>query len=110
GSLRVVVRPGDVVARTRRQDLDIVLRHQPLGQQAAQLFGSAEDFAAVALNDERDLHDARADLPRPTIAVSSRSIRSSLKSASRCRCPAITAVRRLSSKARAPRSSAAYSM
>src|SRR5205814_4526576 len=79
GSLRVFVFPGDVIARARRQYLDIVLSDQALREQPAQLFRSAEDFAPVPLNDQADLHEMYPDDGPPTMAASSRSIRSSLK-------------------------------
>jgi len=35
-----------------------VLEGEPFGEQPAQLFGSAQDFGAVALDDEGEFHEA----------------------------------------------------
>src|SRR6185503_10437750 len=104
GALRVLVLPGDVVAGAAGQHLDLVRRRQPFGEQAAEMFGAAEDFCAVALDDEGDLHDSVC-----TSVVSSRVMRSSPNAARRRRWPAMTSARRRSSNASRPRSSAATS-
>ena len=52
GAFRVLVLPGDVVARARRQHVHLVVIGQPLGDQPAVVLGSAEDLGAVALDDE----------------------------------------------------------
>ena len=57
-ALRIFVLPGHVVAGAGGQHLDVVLEGEPLGEQPAQLFGSAQDFGAVALDDEGEFHEA----------------------------------------------------
>ena len=52
----VVVFPGDVVARARRQDVDVVALREPFRRQAARVFRSAENLRPVSLNDESDPH------------------------------------------------------
>src|SRR5204863_7587188 len=56
GPFRVLVLPRDVVARARRQHFDLVLLGEPLGDKAAVVLGSAEDFRAVTLDDEGESH------------------------------------------------------
>ena len=58
GAFRVLVLPRDVVARAGRQHLDVVLRGEALGDEAAEMLGSAEDFRAVALDDEGEFHES----------------------------------------------------
>src|SRR5262249_10002190 len=104
GALGVLVLPRHVVARARREHVDLVLRGQPLGDESAEMLRAAEDLGAVALDHKGELHDRF-----PMMRARSRAMRSSPKSASRRRWPAITLARRSSSKASAPSSSAAYS-
>ena len=56
GAFGVIVLPGDVVARARRQDIDIVTLREPFSRQAARVFRSAENLCSVSLNDESDPH------------------------------------------------------
>ena len=56
GAFGVIVFPGDVVARARRQDIDIVTLREPFRRQAARVFRSAENLCSVSLNDESDPH------------------------------------------------------
>src|SRR5688572_13737268 len=56
GAFGVIVLPGDVVARARRQDIDIVTLRKPFSRQPARVFGSAENLCSVSLNDECDPH------------------------------------------------------
>src|SRR5688572_32223237 len=86
--LGIVVLPGDVVLRARRQHLDVVLGGEALGNQPAVILGSAENLGAVALDDERNLHDVSLS--------SSLRMRASPKSASRARWPAMTCCRNVS--------------
>src|SRR4029079_17855023 len=44
------------VLRAGGQDLDLVARRQPLGDQPAVVLGSAENLRAVALDDKSNLH------------------------------------------------------
>src|SRR5207244_3921872 len=103
-SFWIVVLPRDVVPRAGREHLDVVLRREPLSKQPAQMLRSAQNLGAVALDDEGDSHESCR-----TSSVRSRLVRASPKAASRRRWPAITPALRSSSKARAPRSSAASS-
>ena len=57
GAFGVIVLPGDVVARARRQDIDVVTLREPFCRQAARVFRSAENLCSVSLNDESDPHD-----------------------------------------------------
>src|SRR5262249_32737537 len=102
-SFRVFVFPRDVVARARREDIDIVLSGEPLGDETAQMLRTAEHFGAVPLDDERDFHWLLIIVAKPS------ATRSRLKSATRRRCLSMICCRRSSSKANAPASSAAYS-
>src|SRR6185369_13954641 len=104
GAFGILVLPGHVVLGATGQHVDVVARRKALGHEAAQMLGSSEHLRAVPLDDESDLHDSVC-----RSAVSSRVMRASPKSASRRRWPAMTCARSPSSKARAPRSSAAYS-
>ena len=56
GAFGVLVFPGDVVARARREHVDIVALREPFGRQAARVFRSAENLCSVSLNDESDPH------------------------------------------------------
>src|SRR5262249_4405543 len=103
-ALGVLVLPRDVVAGAGRDHVDVVRDGEPLGDEPAEMLRSAEDLGAVALDDERDLHDSVW-----SSAVSSPVMRASPKSASRRRCPAITCARTASSKASVASSSAASS-
>ena len=58
GAFRILVLPGDVVLRAAGQDVDVVAGGQALGDEAAQVLGSAEHLRAVALDDEGDFHDS----------------------------------------------------
>src|SRR5580693_6532226 len=104
GPLGVFVPPGDVVAGAGRQDVDLVLRDKPLGDQPAEVLGSSEHLRPVALDDEGESHEVR-----PSITPRSRTVRASPKSARRRRWPAITLALRSSSNASEASSSAAYS-
>ena len=53
---REVVLPGDVVGGAGRQDLDLGMLRQPLGNVPRVQLGTAVDGLTVALNDERDSH------------------------------------------------------
>jgi hypothetical protein len=57
-TLRVLVLPGHVVARTGREDLHVVVRRQALGDEPTEVLGSAQHFGSVPLNDERELHES----------------------------------------------------
>ena len=105
GPFRILVLPGDVVAGAGRQHLDVVLRREPLGDQPAVVLRAAEHLGAVALNDEGESHDKANRGPRVEIAEDPRVA----EVLSRRRCPAITPVRKSSSKTSAPASSAACS-
>ena len=72
--LGILVLPRNVVARARRQHLDVVLGGEPLGDQPAVILRPAENLGAVALNDEGNLHAVSLS--------SSLRMRSSPKSAS----------------------------
>ena len=61
GAFGILVLPGDVVARAGRQHFDVVLRGEPLGDEPAEVLGSAEDLGAVALDDEGDFHESVLD-------------------------------------------------
>ncbi len=87
-ALGILVLPGHVVARAGGQHFDVVLGREPLGNQPAVILGAAENFGAVSLDDERNLHDVSLS--------SSLRMRSSPKSARRARCPAMTCFRKLS--------------
>src|SRR5262249_25850756 len=71
GAPGILVLPRHVVLRARGEDVDRMLRRQPLGDQTAVILGSAEDLRAITLNDESDLHEHKASLkacattPRP---------------------------------------------
>jgi hypothetical protein len=52
GPLGVLVLPRLVVARARREDLDLVLCGEALGHEPAQVLGSAENLGAVPLDDD----------------------------------------------------------
>ena len=54
-SFRILVLPGDVIARARRQHLDVVALHEVLGEQPARILGPTENLGPVALDDEREL-------------------------------------------------------
>ena len=56
GALGVLVRPGDVVAGARGQDLDVVPRGEPFRHEPAEILGTADDLGPVPLDDEGDLH------------------------------------------------------
>ena len=56
GAFGVIVFPGDVVARARRQHVDVVTLRELFGRQAARVFRSAENLCSVSLNDESDPH------------------------------------------------------
>ena len=94
GALGILVLPGDVVARARREHVDLVALGQPLGDEPAVVLGSAEDLGAVALDDEAILSRGLTALARRGQARSAArlgaSIRSFPKSASRRRWPART--------------------
>ena len=51
-----LVAPRDVVGRARRQDLDVGVPREVLGDVAGVQLGAAVDCLAVALNDDRELH------------------------------------------------------
>src|SRR5437868_10089482 len=82
GPLGILVLPGDVIARAGRQHFHLVLRREPLGNQAAVKLRAAQDFGTVTLNDEGELHETNV-----MTRVRSRTIRASQKSSSRSRCP-----------------------
>ena len=66
---RQLVLPGDVVARARRQHLDVGVAREPLGDVSRVQFGAAADVRAVALNDDRQLHwsaGIRPNRPAPS--------------------------------------------
>jgi hypothetical protein len=77
---------------------------EPLGQQAAAVFGPSEDLGAVALNDEADLHENLETSVRSAV-----STRAAENWVTRARCPAITPARNVSSYITCPTSSAASS-
>src|SRR5688572_23939355 len=56
GAFGVIVFPGDVVARARGEDIDVVTLREPFRRQAARVFRSAENLCPVSLNDESDPH------------------------------------------------------
>src|ERR671913_2601462 len=87
-ALWILVLPSHIVTRAGGQHFDVVLGGEPLGNQPAMILGAAEDFGAVPLDDERNLHDVSLS--------SSLRMRSSPKSARRARCPAMTCFRKLS--------------
>ena len=53
---RQLVAPGHVVGGARRQDLDLGVTRQMLGDVARVQLGAAVDRLAVALDDDRELH------------------------------------------------------
>ena len=55
---RQLVAPGDVVARAGRDDFDLGVPREPLGDVARVQLRAAVDVGAVALNDDRELHDS----------------------------------------------------
>ena len=57
GPLGPLVTPGDVVARTGRQHVDLMLLGEQLDDVASVQFGAAVDLRAVALDDDGQLHD-----------------------------------------------------
>src|SRR5436190_24082833 len=48
GPFRIIVFPGDVVARARREHVDIMLDHETFGDKTAEMFGPAEDLSAIS--------------------------------------------------------------
>jgi hypothetical protein len=61
GAFRILVLPGDVVARTGREDVHVVAERHPFGDETAVVLGSAENLRAVALDDERNPHHCTVD-------------------------------------------------
>ncbi len=55
---RPLVLPGHVVARAGGEDVDGRMARQPLGDEARVLLRPAVDVGAVALDDDRQLHDS----------------------------------------------------
>ena len=77
-----LVAPGDVIGRARREDLDVAVTRQPLGDVARVKLSAAIDRLTVPLNDDRDLHCAPGSDPDsgsdgPPSSSNSRSIFSS---------------------------------
>ena len=72
-AFRVLVLPGDVVARARRQHLDVVARRETFGDEPAVVLGAAENVRAVPLDDERDFH--RGQAPAASLATIMRTPR-----------------------------------
>ena len=64
---RQLVAPGDVVAGAGRQDLDLGVPREVLGDVARVQLRAAVDVGAVALDDDRELHDSRGR--RPSAAI-----------------------------------------
>ena len=56
GALGILVLPGHIVARAGRENLDLVLGREPLGDEPAVVLGPPEDLGAIPLNDKGDLH------------------------------------------------------
>src|SRR5688572_7966390 len=56
--------PSDVIARTCRQDCDVVAQRQALGKLPAMGLGAARDVRAVPLYDKRELHVLSMDSGR----------------------------------------------
>ena len=85
-SLGIFVRPGEVIPGARGEDVHLMTEGQALRDEAAVVFGAAEDFRAVTLNDNRNSHDV-------TVSSICRSLGSTAfrpKSCTRRRWPAIT--------------------
>src|SRR5829696_3116837 len=80
-------------------------RREPLGDQAAVVFGAAEDLGSVALDDESNLHDENC----PISSLSRCSMQPGAKSSSRRRCPSSTDCRNGRSYTSIPIASAASS-
>src|SRR5690348_12389464 len=59
-AFRKLVLPGDVVARARRQDLDVGVPGQTFRDVSRVELGAAADVRAVALNNNCELHWAGA--------------------------------------------------
>ena len=53
-----LVVPADVIARAGGDDLDLGVPGEPFGDVARVQLGAAVDVGAVALNDDRELHDS----------------------------------------------------
>src|SRR6185436_10021740 len=53
-----LVAPGDVIGRARRDDLDVPVAREMLGDIAGVQLGAAVDRLSVPLNDDGDLHCA----------------------------------------------------
>ena len=62
---RRLVAPGDVVARARREHLDLGVPREALRDVARVQLGAAVDVGAVALDDDRELHDSLDAPPSP---------------------------------------------
>ena len=58
-----LVAPRDVIARAGRDDFDLRVPGQPLGNVARVQLRSAVDVGAVALGDDRELHESRDSSP-----------------------------------------------
>ena len=66
---RQLVAPRDVVGRAGRQDLDLGVAGEVLGDVARVQLGAAVDCLTVALNDDRELHCCSgSDPPGPDVA------------------------------------------
>ena len=107
-TLRVLVRPRDVVARAGRQHVHVVQTRHPLGDQPAVVLRTPENVEAVSLDDKGNSHRSGGQKAEST-ELSRRRMIGSPKSCSRRRWPSMISSRGLSSNASMPSSSAAYS-
>src|SRR5688572_23764093 len=62
---RPLVSPGHVIARARGDDLDLGMAREALGDVACMQLRAAVDVGAVALDDDRELHDSELSPPSP---------------------------------------------
>ena len=67
---RIVVAPRDIVARARRQHVDVGVLRQVLGDIAGMQLGAAVDVGAVALHHDSELHCAEGSGSSPESSLS----------------------------------------